>query len=308
MINDSAEKLKKVLGTGLLENIALSNYTTMKVGGPAKYFYQANKIDDLVNAVLAAQEDKIPYLILGGGSNVIASEAGFDGLVILNRANNIAFLSESAQVIIDSGASLMRLIVESANRDIGGLESLYGIPGTLGGAVYGNAGAQGVEICDLIRGITLLSADGKIVRYTKDWLEAGYRTTKLKELRRLNKETSVILSIKIQLTHSKKEEILRKIQNFKKLREEKQPYDKPSAGSIFKNIGKEKEKTAGFILEEIGAKKLKNGGAEVSKKHANFVINNGNASASEVRNLIKEMKNLAHDKYGVEFEEEVEFI
>lgn len=305
---NKSQKLKKVLGKDLQENVVLREYTTMKVGGMADYFYLARKIDNLVKAVVAAKEAEIPFVILGGASNVIISDHGFSGLVIVNRSSNLVFLKEKAQAIVDSGVSLIRLIMEAANRDLGGLEPLYGIPGTVGGAVYGNVGAQGIEIGQLIKSITLLSPTGKIVRYQSDWLQAKYRSTKIKKMKKQGKEIPIILSVRLQLSHNKKEEILRKLQYYKKLREEKQPYDKPSAGSIFKNVGTEKEKTAGFILEQVGAKKLRIGGAEVSRKHANFVINRDKAKAEDVKNLIKEMKSLAHDKYGVELEEEIEYI
>ena len=110
------------------------------------------------------------------------------------------------------------------------------------------------------------------------------------------------------MSRYKKEEILRKLSYFKNLRDKKQPYDKPSAGSVFKNAGVEREKTAGFILDSVGAKKLKFGGAEVSKKHANFIINTGSAKASDIKSLVEEMKKLAHDNFGVELEEEIEFL
>lgn len=295
-------------GDKLLENVSLKNYTTMKVGGLARYFYIARKMDDLVKIILYAREKKIPYILLGGCSNVIISDKGFPGLVILNKTNNIAFLSDKAQIIVDSGVPLMRLIIEAANHDLAGLETLYGIPGTVGGAIYGNAGAGLSEINQFVKSITLLSNEGKIVRYKTEWLEPEYRSTRLKKMKKAGKEVPIILSVKFQLSHNKKEEILRKLVYYKNLREKKQPYNMPSAGSIFKNVGKEKEKTAGFILEQVGAKKIRIGGAEVSKKHANFIVNRGEAKSEDIRNIIEQMKILAHDKYGVELEEEVEII
>lgn len=306
-MNDFA-KLRKMLGDDLMENINLSEYTTMKVGGPAKLFFIARSIEDLIRSVSLCRTEKIDFIVIGGGSNIIVSDKGYNGLVILNRASNIAFLRDKSQVIVDSGVSLMRLITESANRDYGGLEGLYGIPGTVGGAVYGNAGAHGTEICSLIKSITVLTPENKIARYKKEWLDPAYRLTKLKKMKKLGKNIPIILSVTFQLTRHKKEEIMRKLKEYISLRYEKQPYDKPSAGSIFKNIGADKEKTAGYILESVGAKKLKIGGAEVSKKHANFVINANHANSTEIKELIEEMRSLAHDKFGVELEEEVEFI
>jgi len=308
MAQNIDQKIKKIFGNELRENVRISDYTTMKVGGPARFLYVAKKIEDLIKGVIFCQEEKIPYIVLGGGSNIIADDKGYDGMIILNRSGNISFISDKSQVIIDSGVSLMRLIVEAANRDFGGLENLYGIPGTVGGALYGNAGSHGAEITSFIKSVTLLLGNNKIIRVKPEWLEAGYRMTKLKKIKISGKNTPIILSVTLQLARRKKEEILRKLQYYKSLREEKQPYNFASAGSVFKNAGAEKEKTAGYILEAVGAKKLRVGGAEVSRKHANFVINAKDATSSDVKNLISEMKNLAHDKYGVELEKEVEYI
>lgn len=308
MSKNPYKKLKKILGLDLKENIILKDYTTMKVGGPAKYFYIANRIEDLIKAVMTAKQEMIPLEILGGGSNVIIDDKGFNGLVIINKSKNISFINDKAQIIADSGVSLARLIIDAANHDLGGLEPLYGIPGTLGGAIYGNAGAGGIEICSFVKNLTLLNPDNKIIRVKNSWLEAGYRITRIKKLKKQKKPVPVILTALIQMSHHKKDEIIRKIQYFKNVRLKKQPYDLPSAGSIFKNLGLEKEKTAGYILEAVGAKKLKEGGAGVSKKHANFIVNNGNANSENVKNLIIKMKQLAHDRYGVELEEEVEYI
>jgi len=303
------DELIKQLGDDLHLNENLAKYTTMKVGGPAKYFYFARKIDDLIRAITISQELKIPFFVLGSGSNIIFGDDGYHGLVILNRTDNIAFMNDKAQVIVDSGVSLMRLITESANHDLGGLEPLYGIPGTVGGAVYGNVGAYGLEISHYIKSITVLKSDNKIARYKTDWLDPKYRSTKIKQdKKKYKKSLPVVLSVTFQLMHQKNEEIVKKLQHYKKLREEKQPYNFPSAGSIFKNVGTEKEKTAGYILEQVGAKKIKIGGAEVSNKHANFIINTKNATADDVKNIITQMKILAHDNYGVELEEEVEIV
>ena len=302
------KKLLKLFGKKIKSNELLADYSTMKVGGPARFLYIAENIEELVKIVSFANENKIQNIIIGAGSNVIFGDDGYNGLVIVNRASNIVFMPQKGEVIVDSGAPLAKLIIEAANRDLGGMENLYGIPGTVGGAVYGNAGANGVEICSFLKSITLLTHDNKIVRYKPEWLRALYRNTKIKNMRKKHLNTPLILSCKFQLTHNKKEDITKKIKDIITIRKEKQPYEKPSAGSIFRNLGTQKEKTAGFILDQVGAKKLKTNGAEVSKKHANFIINNNNAKASEILFLIQEMKKLAHDLYGVELEEEVEII
>jgi len=305
---DKFKQLKSILGEEVQEHIVLRDYTTMKVGGVADYFYIAKTIEELVQAVLAAKKLDIPFQVLGGGSNILVSDFGFGGLIILNRTSNLVVLSDKAQIIVDSGVSLVRLITEAANRGLSGLEGLYGIPGTIGGAVYGNVGANGTEIIEFLKSVTVLSTNGKILKYPAKWLEANYRLTRIKKMKKEGKEPAIILSLKFQLAHNKKEDILRRISYYKKLKEERQPYNLPSAGSIFKNPGDGKEKSAGFLLEKIGAKKIKIGDAEVSKKHANFIINRDQAKAQEIRALIDELREKVREHENINLEEEIEYV
>ncbi|MCL5795468.1 MAG: UDP-N-acetylmuramate dehydrogenase [Patescibacteria group bacterium] len=316
---DNIKQLKKILGKGLRENVPMREFTTMQVGGAADFVYIANSIDDLVKAVLAAKKTETPFIVLGGGSNVIASDSGFAGLIILNKSSNIAYLPEKSQVMVDSGVSLGSLVMSAAGHSLSGLEALVGIPGTVGGAVYGSAGAYRVELNSFVKSITLLSVDGKIVRYRGDWLACAYRSTRLKRAKKEGKEIPIILCVKLQLAHGKKDEILRKISQYQNMRNEKVPYDKPSSGSIFKNpgrvpasqsLGKENPKmsSAGYLLEQIEAKKMHLNGAAVSKKHANFVINNKNAKASDIRKLIESLRAKVYDEFKIFLEEEVEYI
>ncbi|MCL5795300.1 MAG: UDP-N-acetylmuramate dehydrogenase [Patescibacteria group bacterium] len=302
------KKLKNILGSELKEHIVLRDYSTMKVGGVADYFYIAGSINKLVSAVLAAKKLNIPYTVLGGMSNVLISDFGFGGLVIVNRSNNIAVLKETAQIIADSGVSLSRLIMEAVNNNLAGLEALYGIYGTVGGAIYGNAGAFNTEISQYIKNITVLTVSGKIIRYPATYLETGYRVTKLKRMKAEGREIPVILSVKFQLSQSKKEDILKKLSFYQKSRAEKQPNSENSLGSIFKNPGLGKEKSAGYILESIGAKKIKIGDAQISKKHANFIINKGMAKAAQIKALIEQVKDKAKKEKEISLQEEIEYL
>lgn len=305
---DKFKQLKTILGSELKEHVVLREFSAMKVGGVADYFYIAKNIDKLVQAVLAAKKLNINYAVLGGGSNVLISDFGFGGLVIVNKSSNIAVLKETGQIIVDSGVSLSRLIIEAVNNNLSGLEQLYGIYGTVGGAIYGNAGAFGAEICQLIKNITVLSSSGKIVRYPSEYLEAGYRITKFKKLRQGGRDVPIILSAKFQLSHNKKEDILKKLSFYQKSRLEKQPYGEKSLGSIFKNPGQDKEKSAGYILDAIGAKKIKIGDAIVSKKHANFIINKGMAKASDIKMLIDQLKKAVLEQKNILLKEEIEYL
>ena len=298
------QDLKKILGEKLRENVLLRELTTMKVGGVADYFYEADSPDELVAAVKVARDENISYFILGNGSNIVVSDSGFPGLVIHNRTSNLAFLPEHSQVIADSGVSLARLIMESASKDLAGLEFLAGIPGTVGGAVYGNAGAKGFEIGDYIKTVTLFNPKNKIVRVKAPDLDFSYRSSKLKKD---SPPKPIILSIKFQLSHNRKEEIVRKIGFYKELRHKTQPWGQ-TAGSIFKNPDTSAEMAAGYLLEQANAKKLKVGKAFVSKKHANFVMTSGKAKAADVRLLIERMREKVRDKHQVVLEEEIEYI
>ena len=309
------------------EHVVMRDFTSLRVGGVADYFFEASSVDDLVKAVRKAVEINLPYFILGGGSNILFSDYGFPGLVIKNSTSNIAIMREKSQVIVDSGVYLSKLIMACVANDLSGIEFLYGIPGTIGGSVYGNAGAYGQSVGDYIKNITMLIIDPKdgvpkIVQYNSSWMEFGYRTSKLKKMK--NRFKPVILSCKMQLSQNQKEEIMRRINKSKDNRVKSQPIGS-SAGCVFQNpIPKELEnvigrgskgmpelpieRRAGYMLDQAGAKNLKIGSAEVSNKHANFVINTNSAKASEIRMLIEEMREKVREKYNIVLNEEIEYI
>lgn len=313
---DEAEKnLIKELDDGNLKlNFSLKNEVSIKVGGPADYFYEANRIDDLVKAVSSAYKYKKPYFILGGGYNIVPSDSGFPGLIIKNNTSNIAFSDDNSQVIVDSGVNLGKLINLAASRGLGGLEFLFGVPGTIGGAVYGNAGAFNYEISDFVKSIILLrpaNGEMKVVKRGKEWMNFSYRSSHLKEENALEKDKfkPVILTVKLQLVKRRRDEILDLMQTNLKQKKQGQPLDEISAGSFFKNPGPtEKNQSAGYLLDSCGAKKLRIGGAGFSKKHANFLINRKNATASDIRRLAEKAKNIVFDKSKINLEEEIEYI
>ncbi|MCL5407076.1 MAG: UDP-N-acetylmuramate dehydrogenase [Patescibacteria group bacterium] len=320
------KKLTDVLKS-VREHVVMRDFTTLRIGGVADYFFEAKTIDDLIKAVRTAVDFKIPYFILGNGSNILFSDYGFAGLVIKNTTTNIAIMKEKSQVIVDSGVMLPRLIMELASNDLAGLEFLYGVPGTIGGALHGNAGAWGNAIGDYLKNLTVLEKDPengipKVSQYDTSWLDFSYRSSKLKKIK--SKEKPVILTARFQLARSQKEEIIRRLNAIQKKRQATQPIGL-SAGSVFRNpIPKElknisgsgtknmpeflKERTAGFMLDQAGAKKLKVGSAEVSNVHANFILNKNGAKGSEVRSLIEQMRDSVNEKFGVVLEEEIEYI
>lgn len=302
-------------GKDIEENVLLRDFTSIGVGGVADYFYRAQRVEDMVGVVSYLVKENIPYLVIGGGYNIIVSDLGFPGVVIKNELRDIVFSQDKAEVIVGSGVEISRLLMDSASRDLGGLEFLFGIPGTVGGAVYGNAGAFGHTIGDFVRSATILfpgnkDKETKIVRHTEKWFDFSNRNSKLKDFSQSHPMDNkpVILSVRLQLCQSKKEVILRKMQENFKQKKEVQPIEAKSAGCIFKNPGVGKEQSAGFLIDQAGGKKFKIGDAFVSKKHANFILNRNKATAEDIRRLASQIKDLVRAEYRINLEEEVEYI
>ncbi|MCX6809326.1 MAG: UDP-N-acetylmuramate dehydrogenase [Candidatus Berkelbacteria bacterium] len=307
------ERLKENLN-GVKENKVLKKYTTLGVGGISQFLYTAKSIDDLIRTVSIARNCGAPYQIIGAGSNIVVSENQYNGLIICNKSSLINIDNESGRVIADSGASLSRVILDAASNGLGGLETLYGIPGTVGGAVIVNAGAHGVSIAQYLKSASVIISSDKLLSVKGDWFEFGYRTSRLKYKK--NDAAPVILNVIFQFQRKKKEEIIKNIAKYKKWREANQPVGERTCGSIFKNpVGTdnaqnnhEQEKTAGYLLDQSGAKKFKVGGAYVSKKHANWVINSGHGTGFEVRHLIEKMRDAVSEKFKIELVEEIEYL
>lgn len=310
---DSVEKVREKL-PGVKYNELLSKYSTMAVGGPARMLYVAEDVDALASAVAVARALAVPYRVVGFGSDVIFSDRGFDGLVIVNRSNNMVFDTEKGRVIADSGVPLSRLILEAASRGLCGLEALYGIPGTVGGAIYVNAGSHAIAISDFLKSSSVMVSSEKVLNAKPDWFEFEYRGTKLKYKK--NDFPPVILNGIFQLQRCKKEVVLDKIAEFKKKKAAGQPLGERTCGSVFKNPAMSdntseegsREHSAGYLLDQAGAKKLKMPQAYVSKLHANWVINRGSSSAKDVRKLIEEMRALVEEKYKITLQEEIEYL
>jgi UDP-N-acetylmuramate dehydrogenase len=312
---------------GVSEHIVMRDITSFQVGGVADYYFEAKSVEQLVNALKAAINLRIPYFVMGNASNILFSDYGFPGLVIKNKANNISFIREKSQAVVDAGVMLPRLITESVSNDLAGLEFLYGVPGTIGGATYSNAGAHGSSIGDYIKNLTLLKMDPrdgqpKVIQVDGSWMDFGYRTSKLKKIKSKNKP--IILTVKFQFSRIPKEELLRRLKKFQDFRSAKQPGGY-SAGSIFKNPLPEsltnvtgmgtkgmpefpKQRTAGYLLDKAGAKKIKYPYVEVSPVHANFIISKKGARANEIRSVIEEMRDKVRQKFGITLEEEIEYV
>jgi UDP-N-acetylmuramate dehydrogenase len=306
------------------EKIPLKEYTTFKIGGPARYFFVAKSKEDLKNAILWAKKKKLPFFILGAGSNVLFSDKGFKGLVIKIQNSNLKIQNENSKfkIICGAGVPLMKLVFKSSEIGATGLENLAGIPGTLGGAIWGNAGAFGREIGDLVEEVKVLDVGGsklEVKKLKNKDCKFGYRDSIFKK-----KENWIILEATLKLEKEKKKEIEEKIKEILKLRKEKQPLEFPSAGSVFKNVPiekvpkeirekfKEKIKNgflpAGVLIEAAGLKGFQIGGAKISEKHANFIVNIGEAKASDVKELMEKIKKEVKKKFKIQLEEEIKLV
>lgn len=276
----------------LLENEPLKKYNTYKIGGKAKYLIKPYNISSLKKLLEYLNSKKIKYLLIGKGSNIILPDEDYDGVVILlDKLNRIEIKDNLA--IVEAGAILNNFINECINNSLGGLENLYGIPGTVGGAIVGNAGCNKSEISDNLIEITYLKNDNIITKSKKD-CSFEYRNSEFK-----NKKDIIILSAKFLLEYKDKECMKKTIKNNLTKRKESQPLEYPNAGSVFKNPT---NNSAGKLIDNAGLKNYNIGGAFVSDKHANFIINKNNATSKDILSLIKYIEKEISEKENINLE------
>lgn len=294
---DRSQSLRQKIRT----EVPLSRYTTFRIGGPAERFCTIRSIGFLIDLVREALTNGERFLILGSGSNILFSDAGFRGLVIRNRCS--AFGIKGNLIVAQSGALLSRLVEASCDHGLVGMESLAGIPGTLGGAIYGNAGAFGDSIARIVYEATVLDRQGRIKTVDPSYFRFGYRTSFLKT------SGDVLLGASIRLEPGVREVIAQRIEEIKRERAARHPWGIPCAGSFFKNLPDQTQDSrripAGKLLEEIGAKEMRVGGASIYPGHANFIVNTGGATAAQVMELARILKSRVRERFGLELEEEV---
>lgn len=283
------------------ENASLAGYTTAHVGGPADILIVANSAAELEDAARCLWELEIPFQVLGYGSNVLVSDSGVRGAVIINRARAIEIDSQSAEpgLRAESGALIGTIARQAALRGLGGFEWAATVPGTLGGAIYGNAGAHGSDMSSSLLLAEILHPSGK-EHWSAERLQYQYRSSLLKR----EAIPAVILTAQIKLEPSDPQRVQAKINSFASQRRATQPPG-ASLGSMFKNPPGD---YAGRLIEAAGLKGTKIGDAEISPEHANFFINHGKASAEEVAELIRLARQAVAEKFGVSLELEVELM
>ena len=282
----------------ILKNELLKNHTSFKIGGPADEFCEVTAKEEIPELIKYAKEKNIPYTIIGNGSNLLVGDKGIRGLVIKIAKGFDNVTVSGTKITAEAGVLLSKLSKTALSAGLSGVEFASGIPGTLGGAIFMNAGAYGGEMRDVIKSVTYLE-DGEIKTKTDKDLDFGYRKSMF------TCRDCIILSAELELTFGDKAEIEAKMEDFKERRCSKQPISMPSAGSTFK---RPEGYFAGKLIEDAGLKGYSIGGAQVSEKHSGFVINKGDATAKDVVELIEYIQKTVYEKFGVQMETEVKML
>ncbi|MFO1518087.1 MAG: UDP-N-acetylmuramate dehydrogenase [bacterium] len=297
------EKFSKELKGELLFDEPLARYTTVKVGGPADALLYPAGLEDLKVALQICEKHEIPYFVIGNGSNLLVKDGGVRGLVIkLNRCLNAFRVEEEGEketvLYAESGYSLPKVVEYSRQNGLSGIESLFGVPGTVGGAIIMNAGTREGEIGECIEELTVMDSSGDLKTYLKKRLNFEYRSLKIPR-------SEIAIGVKLRLQKSDPQKVAERIGFFQKRRLDTQPLDQPSMGSVFKNPPK---KFAAQLIEELGLKGVRVGGARVSEKHSNWIVNEGNATAKDILVLIGLVRDKVKEVTDIRLETEVKII
>lgn len=292
------EELKNICGTVLL-NEPMSLHTSFRTGGPAEVFIKAESTENIISAIDIAKKYNKQYIITGNGSNILVKDGGIEGIVI-NIGNEMSKIKcDGTKIYAQAGAMLSALATAAADEELTGLEFASGIPGTVGGAVFMNAGAYDGEIKDVIEYADVIDSEGNTHRLIKDELELSYRHSVIAE------KNMIVVGAMFNLNKGIKKNITDKMADFAKRRRDKQPLNYPSAGSTFK---RPEGYFAGKLIEDSGLKGKTVGGAQVSEKHAGFVVNIGNATSGDIITLMEFCIETVYNKFGVKLEPEVRIL
>lgn len=292
---NNLENLKNISANVVFDE-PMSAHTTFRIGGNADAFAAVESVDEIKALINYCREKNIPYMIMGNGSNMLVGDKGIRGLVIQIGKNMSDCRIEGESVYAEAGIMMSTLANKILKAELSGFETLSGIPGTLGGGIYMNAGAYGGEIKDVIESVTFIDGDGEIKTLKNSELDFSYRHSMF--------ETGkyVILSCKIKLKKGNYDEISAAMKDYNTRRSDKQPLSMPSAGSTFK---RPEGYFAGKLIEDCGLKGFSIGGAQVSEKHSGFLVNKGGATAKDVLDLIAYVQKTVKEKFGVDLEPEI---
>jgi UDP-N-acetylmuramate dehydrogenase len=301
------QNLKDIFSEGLFEGEVkfrepMRNHTSLRIGGPADIFAMPQDLSSLKNMHINLRRNKIPFFPLGGGTNILVRDGGIEGAVIslrsLRRTGVLSKDNKYAYLFAEAGTLLQRIVNFSKENGYSGVEGLAGIPGTLGGAIFGNAGAFGYEMKDVLVLVEVMDIEGRIKKFNAEEINFGYRSSSISQ-------NELILGAKIKLKKDEKEEVSAKVDDFLEKKREKQPLWEPSAGCVFKNPA---GLSAGKLIDEAGCKGIRIGDVEVSSIHANFFINKGEAKASDFIRLMEEVAHRVKERFGVVLEPEIKIV
>jgi len=299
-MNDVLEQLRKADVGTVLENEPLANHTTMKVGGPADIFVEPKNVDALKRTMKIIKENHIKWRVIGRGSNLLVLDEGIRGVVIKLGKGLDHLEINGEQIRVGAGYSLITLATQISRKGLSGLEFAGGIPGSVGGAVYMNAGAHGSDMSNILVKAHILFEDGSMEWLTKEEMEFSYRTSILQK-----KRPGIVIETVLQMKEGERQGIVEEMQKNKDYRRETQPWNYPCAGSIFRNP---LPNYAGQLIEKAGLKGYQIGGAKVSEMHANFIVNAGDAKAKDVLALIQHIEQTIYEKFEIKMQTEVEIV
>ncbi|MGN1183664.1 MAG: UDP-N-acetylmuramate dehydrogenase [Oliverpabstia sp.] len=277
----------------------MKKHTTFRLGGPADYFLSPSDVNQIPEIIHICRKEGIPWFVLGNGSNLLVSDQGYRGVVIQIYKNMNQITVEGTRIYAQAGALLSAVSKKAMEAGLTGMEFASGIPGTLGGAAVMNAGAYGGEMKDILVSVTVLTDEGEQKVLKAEELSLGYRTSIIKE------RGYIVLDVVLQLQAGDQDAIRNRMEELKVQRVTKQPLEYPSAGSTFK---RPEGYFAGKLVQDAGLRGYRVGGAQVSEKHCGFVINTGDATASDVVRLIRNVQDIVWNKFEVRMEPEVKFL
>ena len=294
------DKLSNIIGKDcILVDEPMSRHITFRVGGTADFFVTPGTKEEVRNAVRVCKEEKMPYYIIGNGSNLLVSDQGYRGVIIQIYKEMNEVTVEGDIIKAQAGALLSGIAAKALAAELTGFEFASGIPGTIGGACVMNAGAYGGEMKDVLESVTVLTGEGEILEIGRENLELGYRTSVIA------KKGYVVLEATLKLEHGEGAKIKAYMDELKEKRVTKQPLEYPSAGSTFK---RPEGHFAGKLIEDAGLRGFQVGGAQVSEKHCGFVINRDHATAADIMELMRQVQIRVKENSGVDLEPEVKML
>jgi len=307
-VTDFADSLRAAFGDRVEANVPLAPMTTFRVGGPADYLIETRSSGEIITALQLAHRAGVPATILGGGSNVLVADSGVRGLVIRPRGGDVRAIDEG-HVLADAAITINGLVRWTINHGRAGLEAWAGTPGTVGGAIFGNAHFGGRLIGDLVDRVQLAATDGTVKDVPADAMAFGYDRSRLQTTR------EILLTATFRVSSGEPAALRAVARQSLAYRKRTQPLDTPSAGCIFQNPEPNRDAvpegipySAGALVDRAGLKGASRGGARVSPTHGNFIVNEGTATARDIRNLIEECRTLVRDRFGVALREEIVYL